>query len=213
MTIRLEKYTNRYIFVPPMSKSARTRQYIIEKTAPVFNMYGYEGTSLAVLQQVTGLTKGSLYGNFADKEEIALEVFRYSMATVRKCFGERIARQKTAKQKLTALINVYADYVFNPPIQGGCPLLNNAVEADDFHLTIKKAVAKEIDQTIMFIASLIDEGKKNNEFKSEIRSKDLAFLFFTSIEGAIMVSRVSSSDASMKAVVKHCKYMLNLISK
>src|SRR5262245_13558435 len=59
-----------------MTKAQRTRLHIIEKTAPLFNMNGFDGTSLADLCRVTGLTKGALYGNFLDKEELATEAFR-----------------------------------------------------------------------------------------------------------------------------------------
>lgn len=45
-------------------KSERTRQFIIEKVAPIFNRKGYAGTSLSDLTEATGLTKGAIYGNF-----------------------------------------------------------------------------------------------------------------------------------------------------
>jgi TetR/AcrR family transcriptional regulator, transcriptional repressor for nem operon len=196
-----------------MTKSERTRRFIIEKTAPVFNTNGFDGTSLTVLQETTGLTKGSLYGNFRDKEEIALEAFRFSIRKVRGLFSERIAKQKTAKQKLLSLLTTYAEYVFNPPIEGGCPILNAAVAADDHNTFLRKAVTEEIEGIIDFVAGLVEEGKRSGEFKSDTKSTELAYIFFTSIEGAIMVSRVSSSDASMKAVVKHCRNILNLITK
>jgi TetR/AcrR family transcriptional repressor of nem operon len=195
-----------------MNKSERTRRFIIEKTAPVFNMYGFEGASLSLLQEVTGLTKGSLYGNFSDKEEIAREAFLYSMEKVRAFVRVRMDKQKTAKKKLAALLSFYAEYVFDPPIQGGCPLLNKAVEADDHHIFLKKAVAKEINLTVSFIAELLDQGKMQGEFKNEFRSVDLATILFASVEGALMISRVSSSDVAMKAVVKHCKNILDSIS-
>ena len=47
-----------------ISKSDRTKQFIVEKTAPVFNEKGYAGTSLTDLTNATRLTKGSIYGNF-----------------------------------------------------------------------------------------------------------------------------------------------------
>lgn len=196
-----------------MTKSERTKQFIIEKTAPVFNMYGFEGASLAVLQQVTGLTKGSLYGNFRDKEEMAVEAFRFSMSTIRDAFQAKIKKQKTAKGKLLTFLGVYAGFVRQPPVAGGCPILNNAIEADDFHTSMKEVVAEEIERTIDFITSLFEQGKSNGEFVAHVRSRELAYLLFTSIEGAIMVSRVSGTETSMRAVVKHYKQILNSISK
>jgi len=43
-----------------MTKASRTRQYIIDKTASVFNIRGYAGTSLLDLTKATGLSKGAL---------------------------------------------------------------------------------------------------------------------------------------------------------
>ena len=57
------------------SKSSRTKQFIIEKTAPVFNAKGYAGTSINDLMIATGLTKGNIYGNFENKDEVALAAF------------------------------------------------------------------------------------------------------------------------------------------
>ena len=53
------------------SRSEKTRQLIIETAAPIFNKKGYAGTSLSDLTQATGLTKGSIYGNFKNKDEVA----------------------------------------------------------------------------------------------------------------------------------------------
>ncbi|MCP2807331.1 TetR family transcriptional regulator, partial [Salmonella enterica subsp. enterica serovar Typhimurium] len=61
------------------SKAERTRQYIIDKAAPIFNKKGYAGTSLNDLIEATGLTKGAIYGNFENKDEIALEAFDYNL--------------------------------------------------------------------------------------------------------------------------------------
>lgn len=195
-----------------MKKSERTRQYIIEKTAPVFNKQGYSGTSLTALEEATGLTKGSLYGHFAGKEEMAIEVFRYSVQAMRTEFRKRMQSKTTAKEKLIVMMKTFAAYVFEPPIPGGCPILNNAIEADDFNPALRRAVTEEIQEFVGNIARLLDEGRREGEFRADVKSRELAYVFFCSIEGAIMASRVSGSDAPMKAVVKHNREILDQIS-
>ena len=196
-----------------MGKAIVTRQFIIGKTAPVFNTKGYNGTSLSDLTEATGLTKGSLYGNFENKEEIAIAVFHYSMEWVREAARLKMDKVRSSKEKLLALLDFYSEYVFRSPIPGGCPLMNNAVEADDHHSFMKKAVATEIKRTIDSIAALLTRGKKEGDFKSSINEKEIANVLFCSIEGAIIVSRVSSSDAAMKSVANFNRNLLKLISK
>ena len=58
-----------------MVRSEKTRQLIIEKTASIFNKKGYTGTYLSDLTNATGLTKGSIYGNFKDKKRGSFRSF------------------------------------------------------------------------------------------------------------------------------------------
>ena len=195
-----------------MKKSERTRQHIVSTTAAVFNKQGYRGTSLSDLEGATGLSKGSLYGNFSDKEEIAREAFFHSINQIRSSIRQRLDKKSTARGKLIAILTFFADYVFNPPVPGGCPLMNSAIEADDSNPQMKPIVAKEIDDTVAAITELLDLGKKSGEFTHDFKSRELATVFFTSVEGALMMSRVSGSDKAMKIVVRHCKNLLDQIA-
>ncbi len=164
------------------------------------------------LTKATGLSKGALYGNFHDKEEIAVAVFQHSMEKVREAAWNKLKIAENSKDKLLALLDFYGQYVFRSPIPGGCPIMNNAVDADDYNSFLKKAVVKEMRKTTSFITDLLDKGIKAGEFRQDIDSSDLALLFFCSIEGAIVVSRVSSSDTAMKLVLDHCKKIIEQIS-
>lgn len=196
-----------------MTKSERTREHIIRKTAPLFNTKGYDGTSLSDLTKATGLTKGALYGNFYDKEEIAGEAFHYSVNKVKEMIRAKVDGVTTYKKRLLALLEFFAAYVNNPPIAGGCPLLNTAIEADDHRTSMRKAVTKELLSTIDFITNLLEKGIEAGEFIPAIRARELAYTFFCCIEGAVMFSRVERSSEPMDIIVTHCKKILDQISK
>ena len=51
-----------------MGKAEETRQYIIEKSALIFNKQGYAGTSINDITDAVNMTKGAIYGNFENKE-------------------------------------------------------------------------------------------------------------------------------------------------
>jgi AcrR family transcriptional regulator len=195
-----------------MTKGERTRQHIIEKTAPLFNTRGFDGTSLADLTEATGLTKGALYGNFPDKESLAQEAFRYSIGKVREMVKQELEGVTTHRKRLELVFDFFARYVTDPPVPGGCPLLNTAIEADDHHTSMRKIVARELVITIDFMESLLKGGVKSGEFKKGIDARALAYTFFCSIEGALMFARAERSREPMDIIVKHCKTILNQIS-
>ena len=78
-----------------MSKTLETKDLIIEKAAPIFNKHGYAGTSMSQLAQAIQMTKGAIYGNFKDKDEIALAAFDYNFFVFQKTDreGSSVKRQ------------------------------------------------------------------------------------------------------------------------
>lgn len=195
-----------------LSKSEKTKQFILTKTAPLFNTKGFEGTSMADLTSTTGLTKGALYGNFYNKEDLAMEAFKYAVKKVKDLVKTRVDGETTYKKQLRAMLDFFAEYVFHPPVPGGCPLLNTAVQADDQLPGMRRIVIKELMSTVMFIYNLINKGIKAGEFRKDVNARELAYTIFCSVEGAIMFSRVERSEEPMKIIVKHCKKLLNEIS-
>lgn len=88
-----------------MNKAEKTKLFIIEKTAPVFNTKGYAATSLSDITEVTGLSKGSIYGNFDSKDEVVTEAFKYNAALLYKGFEEAMSTADNAYMRLRAFVN------------------------------------------------------------------------------------------------------------
>jgi hypothetical protein len=126
--------------------------------------------------------------------------------------GNILKAHSTYKAKLISLLDFFAKYVLDPPIAGGCPLLNAAIEADDQRTSMRPVVCEEIMYVINSIAALLRKGVRAGEFDKNINVRELAYTFFCSIEGAIMFSRVENSREPMDIVVKHCKNKLDQIT-
>src|ERR1700710_3155929 len=127
-----------------VSKSERTRQFIIESTAGIFNTKGYAGTSMSDLTDATKLTKGSIYGNFENKEAVALAAFEHNICKVSGVIASEMNKHTLYKDKLMVYVKVYGDFFAKSFPTGGCPILNTAVEADDTHPLLKERAATAI---------------------------------------------------------------------
>ena len=178
-----------------MSKAAHTRAYIVERTAHLFNKKGYSGTSLTDLTEATGLTKGALYGNFKNKDEIALAVFDHNVSMVREIFfGGNVSSVKAIDQ-LLAIPDLIKKNFSLLAAHGGCPILNTSVEADDNHPLLKKKVAQTIKAWKENIESIIVKGIAQGVIKKEIDPSKYAVLFITLIEGSLVLAK-STGDLS-----------------
>lgn len=173
-----------------MSKAENTRQFIIEKSAPIFNMKGYAGTSLAHLIEATGLTKGSIYGNFENKDAVALAVYEYSINALKKRISDFLSKEISENDKLIAFTEYYRSNWEKVFEKGGCPIQNASIEADDNLSFLKKHVQNSIINWVKDIAAIIEKGQKKGEFKRNIKASEYAYTIITVLEGGIMLSKI-----------------------
>jgi TetR/AcrR family transcriptional repressor of nem operon len=191
-----------------MGKAEKTRQFIVEKTAPVFNMKGYAGTSLSDMTEATGLTKGSIYGNFVNKDEVALAVFDYNLQKVNGIIHSEINRRSSAKEQLLAYVHVYNDFLKLPFPSGGCPILNTAIEADDTHPELRKKASDAIISWKKKIVSLIEKGIENKELSAAVNAEQTALSIIALIEGGIMISKLTGKLNYRNLVMQSVEKMI-----
>lgn len=180
-----------------LTKAEKTRHYIIEKAAVLFNRNGMAGTSISDIMQATNLAKGGIYGNFENKEEICLEVFKYLSQNLLGLVDAALNSKDSAKEKLFALLDFYEDTLLRSD-KGGCPVLNFGTEADDTNPVIKKAVDQTIRDTQNRIAKVISEGKESGEFSSSVNAETFAVKMYLATEGAILVGKIQNNNHQMK---------------
>jgi TetR/AcrR family transcriptional regulator, transcriptional repressor for nem operon len=184
-----------------MGKADKTKEFILEKTAPIFNTKGYAGTSLSDMTEATGLTKGSIYGNFANKDEVALAAFDHNLKKVTRIIRLEMDKQKTIREKLLVYVNVYGNVFEHLLPVGGCPILNTAIEADDTHPALKKKAADAIASWRAKIILLLEDGIELKEFKAGIDAEQIALTIIAMIEGANMISHLTSKHSYRQSIM------------
>lgn len=180
-----------------MSKAEKTRQFIIESTAELFNKKGYAGTSLAHISEATGLTKGSIYGNFANKDEVAKEVYRFNAKRLQQGIDANLNSGMTSREKLIAFLDYYRNSMENNLSRGGCPIMNTAIEADDTMPFLKAEVVKSFNSWSDKFVEILEEGKLKNEIKESVNPSDYSFLFIMLIEGGILLSKTTNNQSHL----------------
>ncbi|MXN92115.1 TetR family transcriptional regulator [Flavobacterium sp. Sd200] len=191
-----------------MSKAEQTRQFIIETTAPIFNQKGYAGTSISDLTGATGLTKGSIYGNFESKDEVALAAFDYNHALIKAAIKQHMDHAVHPLDKLSAYLKVFADFNYLKVLKYGCPVLNTAIEADDTHEPLRKKAVGALNGWYNNIKELLQEAEDNRQVRLGVNKDDFAGAYIALIEGGIMIAKVTGKRQGLDAAVKQAKKMI-----
>ena len=197
------KYTDRYIFLmtsKPTGKSLETKQFIIQTAAPIFNKKGVSGTSLSDLTTATGLTKGSIYGNFRNKDDLAIAVYEYNVAALTRFFAREMKNAGTCIEKLRVYPRAYQKLFKAMTSFGGCPILNTATEADDTHDVLCRMAADTITRWKNEIVSLIEDGIATAEIKPGTDAERMADIMLSLFEGGGILAKVTGR----KSVLDHC---------
>jgi len=191
-----------------MSKADRTRQFIIEKTAPIFNQKGYAGTSISDLTEATGLTKGSIYGNFSNKDEVALSAFDHNYGLIKAMIRKKIESAADPLDKLRVWINLFSEIQTNEAFRYGCPVLNTAIESDDTHTELRKKAIGAISNWYKVISTIIKQGQEEGIIKPDVDDAEFAGAYIAILEGGVMLAKVTGKMDGLNAVIKQAEKML-----
>lgn len=183
-----------------VTKGERSRQKIIETAAVLFNRKGFAGGSMGDLVAASGLEKGTLYGHFSTKEELALHAFDYAWKDTS---AKRLRNLDTISNAVDKLKLHIGNYVNTPSFPGGCPLLNFAVDADDGNLALRTRVRKALKGWEDFLAKVVEDGQVAGEIKSEIDPHSVANLLISLLEGATAIARLNKRSGALNDAQKH----------
>lgn len=195
-----------------MRNPEATRQLIVEKAMSLFNRQGYRTTSLSDITSATGITKGAIYGNFKNKDEVAEAAFEYAIDIVMSELRQRIGLAPTAPLKMKAIVEYYGEYIQNPPIDGGCPIINTSVEADDNYPQLRSKAVRSVAMMKESMAKIISRGIKEGQIDPAVNPAEMALLIYTSIQGALVLSRVEGNRESYATIRNYLTRMIDSIT-
>jgi AcrR family transcriptional regulator len=186
------------------TKAERTKRFILETAAPLFNQKGVSGVNIDDVLAATKLTKGCLYGHFENKEDLSLQVVDFMLENISEKMLIAVSKGKTAKDKVFAYLDFYKD-PFNTHISGGCPIFNTAVESDDNFPAIKEKIANVFRRGQEAFAAILGQGIENGEFSAELDPSIYAFKATAAIEGGVVMCRAMNTAKPMQGLIKSLK--------
>ena len=174
-------------------------------------MKGSAGTSISDIVSETGLTKGAIYGNFENKDELAMAALEYNLKWVSGVLFADADKEENSYTKLVLFAESYRKYHEFFLKNGGCPVMNAAVDSDDGHPMIKKRVEKFIKKWKRTLTDIVENGIRNSEIKPDTDPEKFSNLFISLIEGSVMLSTTTGDRKYIDMAVSHIISMVEEI--
>lgn len=177
-----------------LTKAEKTTKFIIETVAPIFSKKGYASTSMSDITHATGLTKGAIYGNFENKEAIAIAAFQKNVNDLLKRIVLHQEQGNTPLEKLYLIPDFYRMYDDYSKDMGGCPILNIGVDAKHQDTKLLERVQYVINKTQNNIVKLVELAKLEGEVRKDIDSAKFSKQLYTRIQGAVFMTQTMQDN-------------------
>jgi|SRR6185369_12532443 len=194
-----------------MRNREETMGVILKQAGGLFNSQGYKATSIGHITAASGFTKGAIYRHFKSKDKLEEEALGYLTGLMFEHLTRRIKTEKNAGDKLCSIVSFFESYISKPPIKGGCPLLNAAIEADDSSPQLRKKANSILEILKNSICHILTKGIEYGQIKKTVDKNYFATVMIASLEGGIMMSKLNRSDKDIRIVIRHLESMIKEI--
>ena len=165
-----------------------TSEFILDKVAPIFNKQGYVGTSLTDITKATGLTKGAIYCNFSNKEDLALKSFQLNINLAITPLFKLITSTEGCINKLSAITEYQRNYYDLVKDRGGCPMLRAGVDTKFINPLLFRTAQNLSQKFTTGLTNIINEGIINNEIQQNTDPVKYAKIILSLIEGSSLLA-------------------------
>ena len=164
-----------------------TKEKLVSATAKLIQSKGYYGTGVSEILKVTNLPKGSMYHHMpGGKDQLVAEALKYAARERAIVFNAAMKGKGTAVNGLGAVIDVVKQELIDSGYKEGCPVATVSLEVADDHEVLRETCKNLFEFWINAIEGYLI-------YKDVEGWKEKANSFFTHLEGALLLSKVSKN--------------------
>jgi AcrR family transcriptional regulator len=164
-------------------RRARSRAALLESAARGLSRYGYGNLRLEEVAREAGYTRGALYHQFRDKEDLALAVLQWTAETWEREVGRRADEEPDPVAALLALARGHAILCRRDIARVAMAL---RVEFSGQDHPIAREIARIQEGLVKRLARLINAGRKDGSIPPGPPAKAVALGCMGALEGSVI---------------------------
>ena len=164
-------------------RSARTRAALLESAARGLSRYGYGNLVLERVASEAGYTRGALYHQFKDKQDLALAVIDWVDETWRREVGQLVDQEPDPVAALIALARGHAVYCRRDVARVAIAL---RLEFSSQDHPVGRRLERVSKSLVKRCTRLISEGRRMGMIPAGPPDRAVALAFVGAMEGAVI---------------------------
>lgn len=178
------------------------RDRALDLAQMLFWQNGYEGTSIAELTSVLGITPPSLYAAFGSKDALYREVLALYLSTRSERMTKALEKKGSARAAIDAMLKEAVDMFTSDDSPRGCLVANGALRCAKEHQPIAEHTAMLRRLTQDGIKRRLDRAKEEGDLPKGTDTAALASFYASVIQGISVQAVDGASKARLRDIVR-----------
>jgi len=189
-----------------------TREAVIEAATRLIHLKGYQHTSVDDVLTATGVGKGNFYHYFKSKEDLGYAILdRVAEAFVQRALEPCFADPDVARvQQMRCFLARVRDALRERNCMGGCVFGNLAAELADVHEGFRTRLTELFARWRARLTQALEEAQRRGEVTAACRADAVAQFLVASLEGAMLLTKLTKDIAVMDRCVEEMNRYLSL---
>jgi TetR/AcrR family transcriptional regulator, transcriptional repressor for nem operon len=182
---------------------------IIEKAKNLFQLKGYEGTSMQDLIDALGISRSSLYDTFGDKHQLYLKTLN---AYCQENAYALVAKAENIENPLAFIQDIFTSIIEQSKKdieKRGCYVVNAIVEFSERNTDVTQIVDANNKAFEKMLEKLIAKAQLQKQIAADKNPKQISKFLFTTIYGLRVSSKSNTSIKELKDVAAMALSILN----
>ena len=173
----------------------------LDKAIGTFSENGYSATSLGKLTAAMEIAEGSLYKAFRDKHGVFLAAFERYVMLSRERLAQELANTRTGRDKVRALLTVYAESSHGKAGRRGCLVVGSAVDLASSDPEMAKRVAAVFAGQERRLVEFVRDGQEDGSVSLRVDAAVTARLLLCVVQGMRVLGKTGRSHVEMASLV------------
>jgi len=182
---------------------------MLDAAIRVFSERGYHATSISDLTAATGVTAGSLYKAFDDKRAVFIAAFDRYLALRHEQLQARLAKARSGRERVRAVLALYAEYSHDAQGRRGCLVVGSAVELSTSDAEVANRVAGVLSRYEKRLADFVQLGLEDGSIPPHVDGPAAARLLLCVTQGMRVVGKTGRSREDMEGLVETAMKILS----
>ncbi|WP_158797960.1 TetR/AcrR family transcriptional regulator [Pedobacter sp. L105] len=194
-----------------MRKSEQTRLSIMQTSAQLIYVKGYQSTSIDDILSSMQVTKGAFFYHFKNKEEMALAFIKELMYPgMRMMMVEPLLNSKDPIKTISKQLKDILNNKVHFDMRYGCPMINLIEEMSPLSEAFSNSLKMMTLTWVNAISDCLKRGQANGQLRPDVNTLEVANYMVTGYAGARNMGKIFGIKSYQSFLKQFSFYMESL---